>query len=681
MRLGIDVGGTFTDFVLVDDASGTIQTWKVPSTPGREHEGMVGGLVPAVRSAGGQLKRLSHGTTVATNAVLQRKGAAVALVTTRGFRDAIEIGRTRRNKPNSQFDVKFVKAEPLVDRPLRFEIGGRVGPRGEELAPLDTSEIDRLAERLGGLEIDAVAVCLLNAYVNPAHEREVAERLGERLGGVQICTSSDVYPGFQESERFSTAALNAYLMPVMSAYLGRLDDALSAAGIRTPLLVMGSNGGTMTVAEAASIPVRTIVSGPAGGVMAAVSLCEALGIDDVITYDMGGTSTDVSVVRGRRPLMTTQVAVDGLPMVGSMLEISTVGAGTGSIARVSDDGGISVGPESAGAEPGPICYGKGGSELTVTDANLALGRLGAERALGGRIVPDREAAISALRATAARVAGLSAERLAEGVIDIAVARMVGAVREISVERGMDPRGFALVAYGGAGPMHAALVARELGMPEVIVPRFPGNFSAFGLHCTDIRVETMETVLAGLDVAGVAAVNAATRSLKDAGRRQLERDGFTADEIAFEASVDMRFAGQAALFRVPTPDEFDGPAALRQLFLAQYEERYGHANATRAVEIEAVRVVALGILAKPRWQDVIRFSSGEESPLRGHRAVVFEGTSHRTAIFERDALRPEAAAEGPAIIEEDGATTVVPPGWRFRVDAVGNLHLLSSASER
>jgi N-methylhydantoinase A len=675
MRVGIDVGGTFTDFVAIDEASGAIRAWKVPSTPGREHEGLVGGLGPLVAD-GIRPSHLTHGTTVATNAILQRKGARVALVTTRGFRDAIEIGRTRRNKPNSQFDPKFVKPEPLVERPLRFELAERIGPRGEVLVPLDPDEIDRLAATLAGQGVETVAVCFLNAYVDPSHERAVAARLASRLKGVRICTSAEVHAGFQESERFATTALNAYLIPVMARYLGRLEGALQADGVDAPFLVMGSGGGTMTAAEAAVLPVRTIVSGPAGGVIAAAGLCEALGLDDVVTYDMGGTSTDVAVVRGRRPTTTTQTVVDGLPMVGAMLEISTVGAGAGSIAAVAADGGIAVGPESAGAEPGPVCYGKGGAEITVTDANLVLGRLNPERALGGRILPDRVAAEAALAEAAGRVPGLSPLRLAEGVIAIAVARMVGAVREISVERGLDPRGFALVAYGGAGPMHAALVARELAMREVIVPRLPGNFSALGLLCADMRAEGVTTVLAGLDPAGIEAVLRARRALVAQGEERLARDGIGPDRLTVEASVDMRFSGQAALFRVPLPERLGGPEALRRLFLDHYAERYGHANASRAIEIEAVRVVAIGRLAKPAWERLAAPAPAPDDlpPEPDRREVVFDGEVRAAAIFERDRLPPGFEADGPAVVEEDGATTVVPPGWRLRVDRLGNLRL-------
>lgn len=677
MRVGIDVGGTFTDFVVIDDSgdgSGPAHSWKVPSTPGRENEAMIAGLESLIGKENAPPTRIIHGTTVATNTVLQRNGAKVALVTNRGFRDAIEIGRTRRNKPNSQFDVKFVKPDPLVDRPFRFEIGGRIGPTGEELERLDPREIDSIGRKLAQLEVQAVAVCLLNAYVNSEHEREVFGRLERHLKGAQICTSSDVYAGFQESERFSTAALNAYLMPVMSAYLDRLEGSLLEAGLSAPLLVMGSNGGTMTVGEAASVPVRTIVSGPAGGVIAAASLSDVLGLDDIVTYDMGGTSTDVSVIRNGRPMMATQAVVDGLPTVGSMLEISTVGAGAGSIARVESDGSIQVGPESAGADPGPVCYGRGGTEPTVTDANVVLGRLNEGKALGGRIIPDRARAEAAFAKLAENATTITTERLAEGIIQIAVSKMTGAIREISVERGLDPRGFTLVAYGGAGPMHAALVARELGIRRVMVPRLPGNFSAYGLHCTDMRKEYLETVLAQLDVAGLAAVSTARDALVAEGRQNLTKDGFEEDAMVFETSIDMRFVGQAAIFRVPLPDSLKDPEELKRRFLEHYEERYGHANTTRLIEIEAVRVVAIGLLNKPIWR---RMGYGESQPelSGGTRDVVFDGVPYSSRILERDSLGRGFEMRGPAIVEEDGSTTVVPPGWRCFIDDFGNLHLL------
>jgi len=672
---GIDVGGTFTDIVVFDPDTGTLDVAKAPSTPADQSAGALAGLQLLLDDLGA-LARLDHGTTVATNAVLERTGARVGLVTTAGFRDVLEIGRTRRMIP-SAYDPTFQRPPPLVPRPLRFEVAGRLDAHGRELEPLDVAALERAARALRRAGVEAVAVCFLHAFANPEHEQAALAKLRQRLPGVPITASSQVIPEFREYERFSTTVINAFLMPVMQRYMAALADKLRARGYAGTLQTMSCVGGTMDIDGVRALPVRTILSGPAAGVAGALWVGSAAGVRRFVTCDMGGTSTDVCLVDDATPAMVTEVAFEGYPIKGRQVDIHTVGAGGGSIALVESAGILRVGPRSAGAEPGPACYGRGGAQATVTDANAVLGRLGA-RPLGNSIAADTGLARQAVERLGRALGVGSVTRMAEGIVEIAVAQMASAIREITVERGHDPADFVLLAFGGAGPMHAAEVARELGMREVLIPVFPGNLSALGLLASDQVYEQVCTFLQRLSALDVGALQAQLAAHEAAGRTRLAARGFGNRQMRFRHALDMRYARQAFEITVDLPGARPGREALRTRFLDTYERLYGHADADGEIEIVNLRTAQIGITRKPQAH-ALRVPTGTLAQARvARRDMVVDGRALPAGVYARERLPADARFEGPALIEEAGATTVVTPGWQASVDGIGNLRLTDTA---
>ncbi|WP_354077426.1 hydantoinase/oxoprolinase family protein [Constrictibacter sp. MBR-5] len=665
--MGVDVGGTFTDLVLYDAAAGRLSLAKVPSTPGDHSRG----VVAAVAASGGALPEVqtfAHGTTVATNAALERKGARLAVITTEGFRDVLILGRGNRLKV---YDIKATRPPGMVRRSDVFEVRGRLGPDGEEIEPLDEAGVRAACGAIAAKGYETVAVCFINSYRNPAHEHRAAAICAELLPGMPLCASADVLPEYREYERFSTTALNAAVAPPMSRYLTNLQNALAAQGLARPVAVMTSGGGTWSAERIAALPVHSMLSGPAAGVIAAAHVASLAGLGDIITYDMGGTSSDVAMIRGYRFEVTSEGMVGHFPNRVPQIEIVTVGAGGGSIATVEAGGFLAVGPRSAGAVPGPACYGKGGTEPTVTDANVVLGRLAPADPLGGHIRLDAPAAETMIAEVGATL-GLDARAMGEGIIQLAVVRMTAAIKEISVTRGLDPRDFSLLAYGGAGPLHAALVAEELMMPRVVVPPMPGNFSAYGLLVADVRHEVMQTRIMWLDDATPADVEAVLAPLREEAARRVAEDGFAADRTRFELSFDMRYIGQSFDLRAVIEGAEAGPDDIRRAFHAVYAERYVQAD-DAPVEVVAFRVTAIGMTDKPPLPAMP--PGGElRAALLGTRPVVFGGAALPTAIYARAGLFAGAAFDGPAIVEEIGATTLVPPGFRASVDTHGNLLL-------
>jgi N-methylhydantoinase A len=665
--VGIDVGGTFTDLVLLDDDGG-LTLGKIPSTPDDQAVGIMGGLratVPDLQL----LARIAHGTTVSTNALLQGVGGPVGLVTTEGFGDALEIGRTRRMLP-SVYDPSFVRPVPLVPRPLRCEVAGRLDAAGSELVPLDEAAVRRAAERLAG-RVRAIAVCFLHSWADARHERRAAEILRRVLPGVYVTTSAEVIPEFREYERFSTTAINAFLLPVMDRYLASLDGALHEEGCAGRLMTMTSAGGVLDAATVRRLPVRTILSGPAGGVAGALWVAKAAGIERFITCDMGGTSTDVCVVESGRPALVSETAFAGYPLKGLQYDINTVGAGGGSIAHSEADGILRVGPASAGARPGPACYGHGGAQPTVTDANLLLGRLGTQRKLGGSIGLDRGRASAAVGDLAGRL-GLPVDELAEGILHVAVARMAGAIRAITVERGRDPADFTLLPFGGAGAMHACDLAEELGIREMVVPVCPGNLSALGLLASDLRQELARTWVRPLAETDGAELAAVIEGQERAGRGLSLIDELPPHRIRFEHTLDMRYARQAFEIPVPLPAGLTDPAPIRALFLEIYRQLYGHADTMGAIEIVTLRSIVIGVTEKPAPR---KLAQGAGAPAAiGMRTVRLRGTASPWAVYDRAAFGAGDRIAGPAIIEEHNATSVVLPEWSGGVDAWGNLRL-------
>jgi N-methylhydantoinase A len=667
--VGIDVGGTFTDLTAVDDATGRVVITKIPSRPGDEAGAVLGGL-DALGIAGRDVRRLVHGTTVGTNAVLERRGARVALLTTAGFRDLIEIGRTKRNIP-ALFVPTFVRPRPVVERRHRFEVTERLDADGSVLVPLDPGSVERALAAAFEAGAEALAVCLLHSYLEPAHEHAVADLAKGRQPGVPVSCSADVVAEYREFERFSTTVLNAYLQPLMDRYLAGLEDRLAAAGYAHGVLTVGSSGGMLTTDTARRLPIKTLFSGPAGGVSQACHVGAATGVRDFITYDMGGTSTDVCLVRDLAPVTTSDSMVGAFPVKVPQLDLHSVGAGGGSVAWLDVDGSLQVGPRSAGAAPGPAAYGLGGTEPTVTDANVVLGRIGTSRRLGGSIALDPARAREAVGGLAAALpGGMAIETLAEGILRIAVARMTSAIREISIQRGHDPRDFTLIAFGGAGPMHALALAGEIGIPRVLVPRHPGNFSALGLLASDIKHDDVRTRVGPLResldlLAGVFA------GMEEAAVRRLEGEGFDGDAQRLVRSLDLRYRGQAFELSVPAP--VGAPlAAVEAEFHRRHLGAYGHANPEAVIELVNARLTAYGVVPKPTAAPHRSGTRVLAEALVERRPVWFDGAARDCAVWERDRLPVETRLEGPAIVEEFGATTVVPPGWRGTVDGHGNL---------
>ncbi len=665
--VGIDVGGTFTDILCLDVESQALLTAKVPSLPGRQWEGVLNALAE-LGIAAGDIRAFVHGTTIATNALLERKGAKTALITTRGFRDTLEIGRTRR-LIGGLFDIKFVRPRPLVERSLRLEVPERVAADGELLSDITGFDFAPVATVLKQAGVESVAVGFVNAYTNDANERTASEILQRLLGGVPVCHSTGVVREWGEFHRFSTCVLNAYLTPVVVKYLETLSGALSSRGVSAPVNIMGSNGGAMTLAQAAGYAAGTFLSGPVGGVGGAVRVCEMAGVEDCITFDMGGTSTDVALIHQRTPRISHDNQIDAYPLQAPQLDIHTIGAGGGSIAWRGEDGTLEVGPHSAGALPGPACYGRGGTEPTISDANLLLGRLPTGRALSGGLMLDRPAAQAAFDKLAKQLGGMDAVELADGVIRIAVAKMAGAVREVSVHRGFDPRDFALLGFGGAGPMHVFLVAEELAVPQVIVPRYPGHLSALGQLLADRRLDAVRAWGGRLSTLDAAELGTRCAEMRAEAAAVLEADGFGPDRQQYDFTVDMRYAGQSYALAVPLDADAPDREALRAGFSDRHAQTFGHADPNNDCEIVNIRLVSRGIVDKP----TLAFQQeAEGEPVIETRRVWFGGKWTDCPVYDRARLKAGATITGPAIVEEAGGTSVVPPHWKITVHESGAL---------
>jgi N-methylhydantoinase A len=646
-RLGVDVGGTFTDVVVL--SGGRLITAKVPSTPSDQSEGVLAGVEAADFDAA-SLGAFAHGMTVATNALLERRGARLALVTTEGFRDVIEIGR--QNRP-SLYDLTRDRPPALVPRELRFTVRERMGPEGE-IAPLDEDSLARVVRSVRDADVEAVAVCLLFAFLDPEHERRVGEALRAELDGVHVSLSSEVLPEFREFERFATTAADAYLAPRLSTYLARLADRSRDAALPAPL-VMQSSGGVVDLESAARQAAACVLSGPAGGVVGAAYAAAASGYGDVLTFDMGGTSTDVAPVIGGAAQTTTDSVVAGVPLKLPMVDVHTVSAGGGSIAWADAGGALRVGPQSAGAAPGPAAYGAGGEEPTVTDANLFLGYLEDGATLGGEVVLCGEPAERALERLGAQL-GLDALQTALGIVRVANAEMTRALRVISVERGLDPREFALVAFGGAGGMHACALADELGMRTLVVPKAAGVLSALGLAISDVRRDYVEALLGALDP---ARLEGAFAELEARAREDLE-------DPQLARAADLRYHGQSFELTVDA-DELQSLAAR---FHAAHERRYGYRMEEEPVELVNVRVTATLAVEKPALKE----APTEDDGRGGRRRASFEGDWTEVDVFDRGRMGAGAEVVGPAIVEFAEATCVVERGWAGRVDEAGSLVL-------
>ncbi len=659
LLLGIDTGGTFTDFVLLT-ADG-LHVHKQPSTPADPSEAVRQGISALTA---GEKARVVHGSTVATNALLERRGARAALITTRGFEDVLEIGRQARPEI---YDLEVSRPPAIVPPALRFGVGERIGPQGEVLQALDVDSVADAVAQLNDLGAESVAVCLLHAYANPAHEAAIRAALERDFAGF-FTVSHDVLPEFREYERCSTTSVNAYVGPVMSGYLGRLADDLEAEDVR----IMQSNGGTISIDAARRHAVQTVLSGPAGGAVGGHAIGHLAGFDHVITFDMGGTSTDVCLCPGE--LSRTQEAYIGdLPIRLPVIDIHTVGAGGGSVARRDEGGGLRVGPLSAGAEPGPIAYDRGGREVTVTDANLYLGRLSADHFLGGAqrlAAADSARGVEALAERFARPPG----EIAAGVLRIANATMERAIRVISLERGHDPRDFTLVCFGGAGAMHAADLAAGLGIPRVLVPRAAGTLSALGMLLADYVRDYSRTILLPSEGCTQDDLMGPLEDMEARAREEFAAEGGAnlhgtgETPLVLERSLDVRYRGQGYELNVPFGEDF--VAAFHQT----HERRYGYADPSRETEVVNVRLRAVGAAPRVDLPRAELERSDASAAIIGRQALVADGREHDAALIDRDLLRPGNTFDGPALVIEYSTTTVVPPGFAARVDEWFNLLL-------
>lgn len=673
-QIGIDTGGTFTDLVAFDPASGAISTFKTPSVPSAPGQA----LLDAIGGAGipmGEVASLVHGTTVATNALIERTGARVGFLVTLGHEDIPYIQRINRK---TLYDLRWQKPRPLL-RSRRDSVGvpERIGAEGQVIRPLDEARAVELCADLRQHGVQAVAICLLFAYVNPAHELRVKEIVELELPGIPVSVSHEVAPIWREYERASTTIADAYLKPLMRRYVDSLTDALGGAGLTSPWTIMKSNGGAMRAQAAAENPIQTAQSGPAGGMLAAAAFGIQASEPDLLTLDMGGTSADVAIVIGGQQKHTTEYEIEwGVPAAIPLIDIKSIGAGGGSIAWIDAGGFLRVGPQSAGAAPGPACYGKGGTKPTVTDANLVLGRLDPNYFLGGRMTLDVDKAKAALETLTAD-AKMDAIELASSIVEIANENMASAIKMVSIERGYDPRRFALFAFGGAGPLHGASVARALRIPRVLVPLYPGNASALGMLIADLRVDKIWTQAFKSNAVDAELVERQFARIRDAAVAELRGEGFTGEpQIAY--SINMRYLGQNYEHEVAIPSDAITAGRLQaayDAFTKVHEERYGYSIQDEIIELVSFRVTASGRRASPQLRVV---AESDEEARRPNRQVHFRGHGFVPAtVWRRYALPAGTEIDGPCVLEEPGSTTLVELGMRVRVLPDGQLLIITA----
>jgi len=675
--VAVDIGGTFTDVVVFDEARRSLSLAKTLSTPAELARGVLDGLTKAsVRFS--EVTTLIHGSTVVVNAIIERRGAKTALVTTKGFRDVYEIGRI--NRPES-FNPRFRKHRPLVPREDIFEVTERMLADGSVRTPFDENEAREVARILKEDGFAAVAILFLHSYRAPEHENRMRQILLESEPNLFVSVSHELSREYREYERTSTVAANAYVGPKVSQYLGDLERRLHDKRFTGSLMIMQSNGGLSDVEMARRHCVQMMESGPAGGVVGTMALCELLDIEAAIAFDMGGTTAKACVIRRGEPSLSPDYFIggynEGLAIRIPVLDIVEVGTGGGSIASLDEGGGLHVGPRSAGAEPGPASYGQGGVEPTVTDANVILGRLSPERFLGGEMRLDRHAAENALRARLAGPLHVSLERAASGMLQVATSAMANAVRHVTLERGLDPRDFTLVAYGGGGPLHSASVAKELAISKIIIPDAPGHFSALGMLMADSRRDYVQTLFERMEDLEMSVLEEQFKKLEAEGWKALIESGIPANRIVFERAADMRYVGQEHAVAVRMPayvgDE-DARVEVKRRFDDAHDLRYSHSAPEESADIVSLRVSAIGRLNKPEFSRIVR---GDATPpansKRGERAVIFEGSGAlETPVYDRANLLAGNIIAGPAIIEEAASTTVVEPGDRVTVNEFGYL---------
>lgn len=678
-RLGVDVGGTFTDLVLFDEEKNCIQLAKVPTTVDNQAIGVTDGIerISAQHKLTPQeIEFLIHGTTVATNALLERKGVPCALITTQGCRDVLQIGR--QDRPHL-YDAFARRPPVIVPRHLRFEVPERMLYTGEVDTPLDEEGVIEVLERIKAAGIKAIGVCLLHAYANPAHERRIGELIQQYLPEATVSLSHAVLSEFKEYERMSTTLVNVYVMPIVKRYLDDLVANVKEKGVASNLHIMQSNGGVMTADSAGRRSVHTVLSGPAAGVIGALVIAEQVEAENVISIDMGGTSFDVSLCYGGQMRLTMESELAGLPLKVPMIDIHTLGAGGGSVAWIDPGGALRVGPQSAGADPGPACYGMGGRQPTVTDANLVLGRLNPDYFIGGEMQLDIKAAREAIRREIAKPLGLTVERAAAGIIQVINVTMVKGMRFVSVERGYDPREFMVIAFGGAGPVHATALAKELEVPRVISPPLPGATSALGLLMADFRQDYSQTYLRPLPKVDLETINRIYIALERAALGQMQQEGVAPEGVLCTRHADLRYLGQGYELEVMVPGgrlDAGNLQVVAERFYASHRQHYGYIKEENdVVEIVNLRLTAIGRVPRPRFAPADHSPAAELNPARarkGERLVYLRDGFEPVNLYERSALVTGDGIQGPAIIEQLDSTTVLGPGQGAVVDGYGNL---------
>jgi N-methylhydantoinase A len=677
-RVTVDTGGTFSDFVFLDEDTGEVSITKVASTPDDPSRAILQGIEAVVARGvkAGDIGFFCHGTTVGTNALLEGKGVKTGLLVTEGFRGIYEVAEQARPYGAAIFDVLYDKPAMLVPASLTGEVAERVDFKGTVLKPLDEAALRNTAAALAARGIESLAVCLLFSFLHPQHEARVREIVAEVAPDLSISLSSEVLPQIREYYRLSTTVVNAYLQPILAHYIAQLDRRLKDAGVATrQKYIMQSNGGMATFGAAARRAATTVLSGPAGGVTAGAYACRMTGIGNIITFDMGGTSCDVALIKDGEPALAGRGKIEGRDLAVPMMDINTVSAGGGTIARVDRFGALEVGPDSAGAVPGPACYGRGGAMPTITDCNLVMGLLSPDNFLGGRMRLDPDAAGRTIEERIAKPLGMGVAAAAEGIVRIIDVKMQEAIKAISTMRGHDLRGFHLLAFGGAGPVHAGRIARDLGMAGVIVPLYPGVYSAIGLLMSDVKhdyVQSRMTQLRGLDP---AEVNAMFDTLVAQAREELREDGFGEDRISVQRALDMRYAGQGYEMTLPVGDAPLNEAVLvilRKDFDAQHKAMFGHNAPEEPVEIVSYRVRGVGLVPPVEMPRFKPSGASLDDALRERRRVRFGGVEMECPVYQRETIDVGATITGPAILDQFDCTTVLCPGQLARVDEYKNL---------
>ena len=676
-RLTVDTGGTFSDFVYVNEETDEVFVAKLPSTPDDPSRAILAGvqilLDRGVRPE--EIRYFCHGTTVGTNALLEGKGVRTGLLVTRGFRGIYEVAEQSRPYGPALFDILYDKPKLLVPESLTGEVAERVSFQGEILRPLDEEALRETLRGLSRREVRSVAVCLLFSFLAPGHEQRARELIEEEIPGCSVSLSSEIVPQIREYYRLSTTVINAYLQPILAGYIANLERRLSGAGVATPQkYIMQSNGGMATFGAAAKKAVATVLSGPAGGITASTQACRTTGFQDLITFDMGGTSCDVALIKGGQPSVSNRGKVEGRDIALPMIDINTVSAGGGTLARVDRFGTLQVGPESAGAVPGPACYGRGGTEPTITDCNVVLGYIGEDNFLGGRMKLHSDRARQAIETHVAAPLQMDVVDAAEGIVRIIDVKMQEAIKAISTMRGHDLRDFMLLAFGGAGPLHAGRIAAELGMAGVIVPLYPGVYSAMGLVMSDVKHDYVQSRLGLLHKLSEAQVSEVFEELERHALQELHDEGFRSDQIGIEHALDMRYAGQGyemtLACEAPLPP--GAVAELRRRFDEQHRQMFGHMAPDEPVEIVSYRMRGVGRVTPVQLPSFEPAGTPLADALRETRTVRFDGKTVACPVYQREHLDVGVSFAGPAIVDQLDCTTVIPPGHVARVDAFKNI---------